>query len=127
MIGGRYELGQEIGRGGMGSVWLAHDTVLGRDVAIKQIGMTAGGSTPDLERAEREAHLAARINHQNVVAVFDLVDEDGYQWLVMEHVDGPTLAGLIAERGHQDGLAAQAREGDSRVGSRSACGDELCR
>jgi hypothetical protein len=100
MIGGRYELGQEIGRGGMGSVWLAHDTVLGRDVAIKQIGMTAGGSTPDLERAEREAHLAARINHQNVVAVFDLVDEDGYQWLVMEHVDGPTLAGLIAERGH---------------------------
>lgn len=100
MLAGRYELGQEIGRGGMGSVWLAHDTVLNRDVAVKQIGMSAGGATPDLERAEREAHLAARINHQNVVAVFDLVDEDGVQWLVMEHVDGPTLADLIAERGH---------------------------
>ncbi|MBD8606354.1 serine/threonine protein kinase [Aeromicrobium sp. CFBP 8757] len=100
MIGGRYELGHEIGRGGMGAVWVAHDTVLGRDVAVKQIGMSAGGATPDLERAEREAHLAARINHQNVVAVFDLVDEDGYQWLVMEHVDGPTLADLITERGH---------------------------
>jgi serine/threonine protein kinase len=102
MLAGRYELDREIGRGGMGSVWLGHDTVLGRDVAIKQIGMTTGGATPDLERAEREAHLAARINHQNVVAVYDLVDEDGFQWLVMEHVDGPTLAGLIAERGSID-------------------------
>ncbi|MFC5678763.1 serine/threonine-protein kinase [Aeromicrobium endophyticum] len=99
MLAGRYELDHEIGRGGMGSVWLGHDTVLGRDVAVKQIGMTTGGTAPDLERAEREAHLAARINHQNVVAVYDLVDEDGFQWLVMEHVDGPTLAGLIAERG----------------------------
>ncbi|KAA1376356.1 serine/threonine-protein kinase [Aeromicrobium fastidiosum] len=99
MLAGRYELDREIGRGGMGSVWLGHDTVLNRDVAIKQIGMAAGGVAPDLERAEREAHLAARINHQNVVAVYDLVDEDGYQWLVMEHVDGPTLAALIADRG----------------------------
>ena len=99
MLAGRYELDREIGRGGMGSVWLGHDTVLNRDVAIKQIGMASGGVTPDLERAEREAHLAARINHQNVVAVYDLVDEDGFQWLVMEHVDGPTLAALIADRG----------------------------
>jgi serine/threonine protein kinase len=102
MLAGRYELDHEIGRGGMGSVWLGHDTVLGRDVAVKQIGMATGGTAPDLERAEREAHLAARINHQNVVAVYDLVDEDGFQWLVMEHVDGPTLAGLIAERGAID-------------------------
>jgi hypothetical protein len=102
MLAGRYELEREIGRGGMGSVWLGHDTVLGRDVAVKQIGMVTGGSAPDLERAEREAHLAARINHQNVVAVYDLVDEDGFQWLIMEHVDGPTLAGLIAERGSID-------------------------
>ncbi|MET0821047.1 MAG: serine/threonine-protein kinase [Aeromicrobium sp.] len=102
MLAGRYELDREIGRGGMGSVWLGHDTVLGRDVAVKQIGMATGGTAPDLERAEREAHLAARINHQNVVAVYDLVDEDGFQWLVMEHVDGPTLAGLIAERGSID-------------------------
>lgn len=99
MLGGRYELDREIGRGGMGAVWLGHDTVLDRAVAIKQIGLAHGGAEPDLERAEREAHLAARINHQNVVAVFDLVDEDGQQWLVMEHVDGPTLAAVVAERG----------------------------
>jgi hypothetical protein len=98
-LAGRYELDREIGRGGMGAVWLGHDTVLGRTVAIKQIGMAAGGASPDLARAEREAHLAARVNHQNVVAVYDLVDDGGHQWLVMEHVDGPTLAGLIAQHG----------------------------
>ncbi|QGG40656.1 serine/threonine-protein kinase [Aeromicrobium yanjiei] len=102
MLADRYELDHEIGRGGMGTVWLARDVVLHRVVAVKQIGMGPGGGEPDLQRAEREAHLAARINHQNVVAVFDLVDEGGHQWLVMEHVDGPSLAGLIAERGALD-------------------------
>ena len=102
MLADRYELDREIGRGGMGSVWLGRDTVLGRTVAIKKIGMAPGGGAPDLARAEREARLAARINHRNVVAVFDLVVEDGHQWLVMEHVAGPTLAGLIAERGALD-------------------------
>ncbi|MEJ7635826.1 serine/threonine-protein kinase [Aeromicrobium sp.] len=99
MLADRYEVRHEIGRGGMGMVWLGHDSVLGRTVAIKQIGMVAGGGAPDLDRAEREARLAARVNHQNVVAVYDLVFDDGHQWLVMEYVDGPTLAGLIAERG----------------------------
>lgn len=102
MLADRYELHREIGRGGMGAVWLGHDTVLGRDVAIKQIGMAHGGGQPDLQRAEREAHLAARINHQNVVAVFDLVDDGGHQWLVMEYVEGTTLAALITERGSLD-------------------------
>ncbi|NRQ49989.1 serine/threonine-protein kinase [Aeromicrobium stalagmiti] len=99
LLADRYELIREIGRGGMGTVWLGHDTVLDRRVAIKQLGMAPGGGTPDLARAEREAHLAARVNHQNVVAVFDLVDHDGQQWLVMEHVGGASLAGLIAEDG----------------------------
>jgi hypothetical protein len=101
MLADRYELGHEIGRGGMGSVWLARDTMLNRDVAIKQIGMI-GGEHADLGRAEREAHLAARVTHRNVVAVYDLVEDDGHQWLVMEHVDGPTLAGLIAQQGALD-------------------------
>ncbi|MGB9012880.1 MAG: serine/threonine-protein kinase [Aeromicrobium sp.] len=101
MLADRYELDHEIGRGGMGSVWLAHDTLLDRTVAIKQIGKN-GGSAPDFDRAEREAHLAARVNHQNVVAVFDLVHEDGGQWLVMEHVDGPTLGAWVSERGPID-------------------------
>ncbi len=84
----------------MGAVWLAEDTVLGRRVAVKKVGMTAGGgSSPDLERAEREARLAARLSHAHSVAVFDLVTDDDGQWLVMEYVEGTTLAGLVKEEG----------------------------
>ena len=83
----------------MGAVWLGRDEVLGRAVAMKQIGMMPGGTTPDLERAEREARLAARLNHPHVVAIFDLVTEDDHQWLVMEYVDGATLAELVRSGG----------------------------
>lgn len=83
----------------MGAVWLGRDEVLGREVAIKRIGHQPGGTSPDLVRAEREAKIAARVNHPHVVAVFDLVQEDDQQWLVMEYVDGPTLAELIRDHG----------------------------
>lgn len=99
MIAGRYSLDREIGRGGMGAVWLGRDEVLGRPVALKRVGLVPGGTSPDLERAEREARLAARLNHPHVVAVFDLVDEAGERWLVMEHVPGTTLAELVRRRG----------------------------
>jgi hypothetical protein len=99
VIAGRYTLDREIGRGGMGAVWLGLDEVLGRRVALKRIGMAPGGSTPDLARAEREARLAARLNHPHVVAVYDLVTEDAQQWLVMEYVEGTTLAALVARDG----------------------------
>ena len=103
MIAGRYTLEAEIGRGGMGAVWRGRDEVLGRTVALKKIGVAPGGITPDALRAEREAKLAAKLNHANVVAVFDLVEEavDGQsqQWLVMEYVEGTDLAELIRERG----------------------------
>ena len=103
MVAGRYSLEREVGRGGMGAVWLGRDEVLGRPVAMKRIGMAPGTTTPDLQRAEREARLAARLNHPHVVAVFDLVNDDGGapedQWLVMEYVEGPTLAQLVQERG----------------------------
>ncbi len=98
MLASRYELDHEIGRGGMSTVWRGWDSVLDRVVAVKQIG-TVVGDAPDMVRAEREARLAARVVHHNVVAVFDLVEEDGGQWLVMEHIDGPTLAAVVAERG----------------------------
>ncbi len=90
---------REIGRGGMGAVWLGRDEVLGREVAIKRIGHQPGGTSPDLVRAEREAKIAARVNHPHVVAVFDLVQEDDQQYLVMEYVEGQTLAELIRDRG----------------------------
>ncbi len=99
MIAGRYELDREIGRGGMGAVWLGRDTVLGREVALKRIGMMPGATAPDLERAEREARLAARLNHPHVVAVYDLVSEGGETWLIMEYVEGVTLSALIARDG----------------------------
>jgi serine/threonine protein kinase len=104
VIAGRYTLESEIGRGGMGAVWRGRDDVLGRTVALKRIGAAPGGITPDALRAEREAKLAARLNHGNVVAVFDLVGEDtsdgeSQQWLVMEYVEGTDLAELIRTRG----------------------------
>ena len=99
VVAGRYDLEREIGRGGMGAVWLGRDTVLGRDVALKRIGLLPGATTPDLERAEREARLAARLNHPHVVAVFDLVEDEGDTWLVMEYVEGITLSALIARDG----------------------------
>ncbi len=99
LIAGRYTLDREIGRGGMGAVWLGTDEVLGRQVAMKRVGMFPGGSTPDLERAEREARLAARLNHPHVVAVYDLVADGDVQWLVMEYVDGVTLAELVRQDG----------------------------
>ncbi len=83
----------------MGVVWLGRDEVLGRAVALKRIGMFPGGSHPDIERAAREARLAASLNHPHVVAVFDLVSEGDEQWLVMEYVEGTTLAGLVRREG----------------------------
>ncbi len=99
MIAERYSLDREIGRGGMGSVWLARDEVLGRQVALKRIGLLPGASSTDLARAEREARLAARLNHPNVVAVFNLVVEADERWLVMEYVDGVTLAERVRREG----------------------------
>ena len=99
MIAGRYSLDREIGRGGMGAVWLAWDEVLHRRVAIKRVGATPDGSDPDLTRAEREARLAASLNHPHVVGVFDLVHEDDRRWLVMEYVEGESLAALVRRGG----------------------------
>jgi serine/threonine protein kinase len=99
VIAGRYTLEREVGRGGMGAVWLGLDEVLGRQVALKRVGMAPGLGTPDLARAEREARLAARLNHPHVVAVYDLVTEGDAQWLVMEYVEGSTLAELVRRDG----------------------------
>ena len=99
VIAGRYSLEREIGRGGMGAVHLGRDEVLHRDVALKRIGMMPGAQAPDLERAEREGRLAARLNHPHVVAVYDLVEEQDVQWLVMEYIEGSSLAQVIRADG----------------------------
>lgn len=100
MIEDRYELVSKIGRGGTGDAWLGHDHLLGRDVALKQLGLTPGAEMPDTARAEREARLSASVRHPSVVAVYDVADdEDGREWLVMELVEGRSLAELIRESG----------------------------
>jgi serine/threonine protein kinase len=85
----------------MGAVWLARDEVLGRQVALKRIGLLPGADSTDLARAEREARLSAQLNHPHVVAVFDVVvdPETDHRWLVMEYVDGITLGQLVREQG----------------------------
>jgi serine/threonine protein kinase len=85
VIAGRYSLERVIGRGGMGAVWLATDEVLGRHVALKRIGLLPSADSTDLERAEREARLAAQLEHPNVVAVFNLVADESTddRWLVL--------------------------------------------
>ncbi len=85
----------------MGAVWLGRDEVLGRQVALKRIGLLPGADKADLARAEREARLSARLNHPHVVSVFDFVadDESDARWLVMEYVDGTTLAQIIRRGG----------------------------
>lgn len=67
LIAGRYRVTRAVGRGGMGTVWLCRDEVLGREVAVKQIGTLPGESAPDAARALREARSSAALNHRNVV------------------------------------------------------------
>ncbi|MDQ6641623.1 MAG: serine/threonine protein kinase, partial [Actinomycetota bacterium] len=99
LIAGRYRLDREIGRGGMGTVWLAEDTVLGRLVAVKRIGAMPGATEADLERVRREARVSAMLSHEHVVGVFDLVAEADHHWLVMEYVESETLGQLVRRRG----------------------------
>lgn len=117
VIAGRYRVERAIGRGGMGTVWLCTDEVLGREVAVKQVGLLPGESAPDLARALREARSSAALNHPNVVAVFDAVEaEDDRLWLVMEHVRGATLSELMKAEGRLDprrvaAIGAQVADG----------------
>lgn len=95
MIGGRYRMGRAIGRGGMGEVFLAEDTVLGREVAVKHIAKTDEDQATATERLLREARSAARIRHPNVVTVHDLVVEESAAYIIMEYVPAENLAQVL--------------------------------
>ncbi|MFC9591627.1 serine/threonine-protein kinase [Streptomyces sp. NPDC056944] len=96
LLAGRYRLGESIGRGGMGKVWRAHDEVLHRVVAVKEL--TAGRFVAEADRlvlharTQKEARAAARITHPGVVTVHDVLEHDNRPWIVMQYVDGPSLA-----------------------------------
>src|SRR3712207_9539845 len=90
LIAGRYRVEREVGRGGMGSVWLCRDERLGRPVAVKQVGGLPGESNMHIARALREARHSAALNHPNVVSIFDALDEGDHVWLLMEYVPSRT-------------------------------------
>ncbi|MFD7220841.1 protein kinase [Streptomyces sp. NPDC059883] len=106
LLAGRYRLAESIGSGGMGKVWRAHDEVLHRVVAIKEL--TAGRYVSEADRAvlhqrtQKEARAAARISHPGVVTVHDVLEHDGRPWIVMQYVDGPSLADAAKESGRMD-------------------------
>jgi tetratricopeptide (TPR) repeat protein/predicted Ser/Thr protein kinase len=94
---GIYRMERPIGRGGMGEVFLAWDDRLERRVAIKRIRRDSGLSAEQRERFRREARLAARLSHAAVVQIYDLVTGDADDAIVMEYVEGRTLAERLAE------------------------------
>ncbi|MFF1645605.1 serine/threonine-protein kinase [Streptomyces sp. NPDC058240] len=103
VLAGRYRLGEVLGRGGMGKVWRAHDEVLHRTVAVKEL--TAGLFVAEADRivlharTQKEARAAARITHPGVVTVHDVIEYDNRPWIVMQYVDGPSLADAAKESG----------------------------
>ncbi|MEU3772964.1 serine/threonine-protein kinase [Streptomyces sp. NPDC032472] len=96
VIGGRYRLGERLGRGGMGVVWRATDELLGRPVAVKALSLETG---VDPEGALREARAVAKIRHPHVIVVHDVVEHEGQLVIVMELVDGGSLADRLAGPG----------------------------
>ncbi|HEY4465437.1 MAG TPA: protein kinase [Streptosporangiaceae bacterium] len=103
VIVGRYRLEDPIGRGAMGTVWRAWDELLDREVAVKELrirdGLTAEERSKAYERTHREARTAARLSHPGVVTVFDVAEEDGRPWIVMELVQARSLDQIISREG----------------------------
>ncbi|HEY0541663.1 MAG TPA: serine/threonine-protein kinase [Actinoallomurus sp.] len=103
VLGRRYRLVSQVGRGGMGRVWHAHDDLLHRDVAVKEVIFPPGLSSSDrevlFERTLREARSAARLSHRGIVTVHDVVEEDDRPWIVMEYVRARSLQEIIDDDG----------------------------
>jgi len=98
-VANRYELESELGHGGMGVVWRATDTLLARQVALKEVDLPRGGDAAEREglraRVSREARAAARLSHPGVVTVYDIAHDGGQDFIVMELVSAPTLEELV--------------------------------
>ena len=95
---GPYEILSAIGAGGMGEVYRARDTRLNRDVAIKVLPEVFADDADRMARFEREARVLAALNHPHIAAIYGLEESNSSRALVMELVDGPTLADRIADR-----------------------------
>jgi len=124
VIGGRYVVLAALGRGGMGVVWRAEDRVSGRQVAVKELRLPTG-LCPEArrlfrERLLREARTAGRLDDPGIVTVYDVVTDDGIDHIVMELVEAPTLAAVVATSGPLDECAATAAAGQLLAALRTA-------
>jgi serine/threonine protein kinase len=120
VIAGRYRLEERIGRGGMGVVWRATDQLLGRQVAVKELVLDTSRSAEELrrqrERTLREARAVAQLHHPHIIVVHDVVEHDERPYIVMELIDGGSLAEHVAAHGPVDAREA-ARIGIALLGA----------
>ena len=99
LIDNRYKIIKSIGEGGMANVFLAYDTILEREVAVKLLRGDLSDDEKFIRRFQREANSASSLRHPNIVEMYDVGEDNGKYFIVMEYVDGKTLKGLIKKRG----------------------------
>ena len=99
-INDRYQIIKTLGEGGMANVYLAHDTILDRNVAVKVLRGDLANDEKFVRRFQREALSASSLSHPNIVEMYDVGEDDGQYYIVMEYVDGMTLKQVLKKRGH---------------------------
>lgn len=111
-----YQIGSHLGQGGMGTVYRATDIILGREVALKMLHSPMISQPQVLERFKKEAQVLARLLHPNIAVIYNLIEQDGQHFMVMEYVEGKDLDGLLKKHGRIPPMAVttafiQALEG----------------
>ena len=124
IINGRYEIIKLIGEGGMANVYLAYDPILKRNVAVKILRGDLSNDEKFVKRFKREAISASSLAHPNIVEIYDVGEENGNYFIVMEYVDGVTLKTLIKKRGKM--ILAEALDITKQVASGLACAHASC-
>ena len=98
-INDRYQIIKSIGEGGMANVYLAYDTILDRDVAVKVLRGDLSNDEKFVRRFQREALNASSLSHPNIVEIYDVDEDEGNFYIVMEYIEGKNLKDLIKKRG----------------------------